>query len=200
VDELVRRGHDVSAFVRRPEARAQIPAGARVLVGDVMREPDVDAAVRGHDAVVVTLGIREPALRVRLFGSRATPLRVRSEGTARVIAAMRRHAVPRLLVQTSFGVGPTRGRLPWQWRLIFAALLAPQIADTERQEQLVRTSGLQWVIAQPVALTDDEPSRPALASPDGAVRGMQVSRRAVAAFLADAVAAPALVGRTVALS
>ena len=141
--------------------------------------PPIDAAVPGHDAVVVTLGIAENPLRVRLFGSTATPIDVRSTGTRNVIAAMRRHGVRRLAVQSSFGVGTTRDRLRWVDRLVFALLLKPQIEDTETQEQAVRGSGLEWVIAQPVHLTDDASDTPAVASPQGHAQTWSVSRRQV---------------------
>lgn len=200
VHELVKRGHAVTALVRRPESAPPLGDAVRVVTGDVTRAPDVDAAVRGQDAVVVTLGIRENALLVRLRGSAATPLNVRSAGTAAVIEAIRRHGVAKLVVQSSYGVGDTRGQLPLKWRLIFALLLKPQIADTELQEQRVRTSGLTWVVAQPVALTDDGDGRAPFASPEGRVRSMSIGRRSVAKFLADAVEGADYDRRVVALS
>lgn len=84
------------------------------------------------------------------------------------------------------GVGESRGRLSLKWRAIFALVLKPQIADTERQEQAVRASGLDWVVAQPVALTDAVESRAPFVSTTGEVRTMAVSRRQVAMFLAEA--------------
>ena len=79
-------------------------------------------------------------------------------------------------------------------------MLKPQIADTERQEQVVRASGLDWVIAQPVNLTDRTDMEEAFASPDGEVRGMQISRKRVGRFLAEALQNAGYVGRSVALS
>jgi uncharacterized protein YbjT (DUF2867 family) len=187
VRELLARGHIVTALVRRPDQALEFDRRVQIAAGDATRPTDVDAAVRGQDAVVVTLGIRENALRVRLRGSATTPLDVRSAGTKNVIAAMRRHGVGKLVVQSSYGVGDTRDRLPLRWRLIFALFLKPQIADTEVQEEHVRSSGLQWVLAQPVGLTDEDEARPPFASPEGEVRSMAVSRRSVARFLADAV-------------
>jgi uncharacterized protein YbjT (DUF2867 family) len=190
----------VTALVRRPESAPPFGDAVRVVTGDVARTDDVDAAVRGQDAVVVTLGIRENALLVRLRGSAGTPLNVRSAGTAAVIEAMRRHGVDKLVVQTSYGVGDTRGQLPLKWRLIFFLLLKPQIADTEVQEQRVRASGLTWVVAQPVALTNDGDGREPFASPEGRVQSMSIGRRSVARFLADAVEGAAYDHRVVALS
>jgi NAD(P)H-binding len=197
---LLARGCEVTAFARQPEALRDLGGKLSLIAGDATRGDDLERAMPGHDAVVVTLGIRESALRVRLFGSAHTPMDVRSRGTGQVISAMQRHGVRRLVVQTSFGVGSTRERLPWAYRVIFALLLRPQILDTEKQEQLVRASGLDWVLAQPVNLTDDGPVAPAFASPDGGFQSMQVSRRQVAEFLADAALTGLYRGVCIALS
>lgn len=197
---LLSRGCEVTAFARRPHALESSPADATLLAGDATRFADVDRAVMGHDAVVVTLGIRENPLRVRLLGSAHTSMAVRSQGTQHVIEAMRCHGVRRLIVQSSFGVGATRGRLPWVHRLVFALLLRPQIQDTELQEQAVRASGLDWTLAQPVGLTDAVTTVPAFASPDGDTRSMKVSRRQVADFLAQAALTGIHAGSSVALS
>ncbi|HUG22771.1 NAD(P)-dependent oxidoreductase [Piscinibacter sp.] len=200
VQHLLQQGHEVTAFARSAPALPELSPRLRRFEGDAMRPQDLERAMPGHDAVVVTLGIHEPALRVRLFGPARTPPDVRSAGTRHVIAAMQRHGLRRLVVQTSFGVGPTRERLPPMARLIFALLLKPQIADTERQERLVRDSGLDWVIVQPVNLTDAVEPGAALASPSGETRGLKVSRQQVAAFIGEAISGTAPVGRTVALS
>lgn len=197
VAALLAGGHTVTAFVRAPAAYVA-PQGVRVVTGDVLDAASVDAAMPGHDAVVVALGISESALKVRLFGAKHTAGRVRSQGTGHVVAAMRRHGVKRLVVQSSYGVGDSRGRLPFAWKLVFAALLAPQIADTEVQEQVVRDSGLEWVLVQPVGLSDDGDAR-SFVSDTAQAKGMTVSRTAVGVVLAQAVA-QAEVGRTLAVS
>ncbi|MEX5719792.1 NAD(P)-dependent oxidoreductase [Geodermatophilus maliterrae] len=193
VEALTGRGHEVTAFARQASAALGGRAGVRAVDGDATVPGDVGPAVRGQDAVVVTLGISEPPLRVRLFGSRGTPLDVRSRGTAAVVAAMREHGVQRLVVQSSYGVGETRDRLPLSSRLVLALLLRPQIADHERQERIVRDSGLDWSLVQPVNLTDGD--EPAAVSRSGETEGMRVSRRAVGEVVADLVATPGGGGR-----
>lgn len=165
-----------------------------------MSPRDVEEAVRGQDAVVVALGIRENALRVRLFGPARTPLDIRSAGTRNVVRAMAKHGVRRLVVQSSYGVGPTRERLRAIDALLFALLLRPQIADTEEQERLVETSSLDWLLVQPVHLTDEAPGEPPFVSSEGDARKMTVPRATVGAFLADAVAKADLVRQRVAIS
>ena len=194
VETLAGRGHEVTAFARRASAVFGSRTGVRAVDGDATVPEDVGRAVRGQDAVVVTLGITEHPLRVRLFGSAGTPLDVRSRGTAVVVAAMREQGVRRLVVQSSYGVGETRDRLPLSSRLVFALLLRPQIADHERQERIVRDSGLDWSLVQPVYLTDGD--EPAALSSTGDAEGMRVSRRAVGGVLADLVEEPGVHGRT----
>ena len=113
---------------------------------------------------------------------------------------MRKHGVGRLVVQSSYGVGETRGSLRWVERMFFSLLLKPQIADTEVQELEVRESGVEWVLAQPVHLTDDDGDEMPFASPEGEVREWKISRREVARFLALAAEGSRYAGRSVALS
>lgn len=198
VHGLLADGHRVTAFVRRGGSWPNTP-GLTEVVGDALDPADVERAVKGHDAVVVTLGIREGTLKVRWFGPSGTALQVRSLGTENAIGAMKKHGVRRLVVQTSYGVGPTRERLNLVYRLYFALFLKPQIDDSEAQEQLVRGSGLDWVVVQPVSLndTDDES---AFTSDQGEIRRPAVSRRALGKVLASLIGTPATIGQTVAVS
>ena len=148
----------------------------------------------------MTLGISESAVRVRLRGPSGTPPDIRSRGTHTVLAAMRRHGVRRVVVQTSYGTGPTSVGLPLVNRLIFALLLRPQIADTERQGAELRASGLDWVEVQPVTLTDEPWAGAPTTSTDGSIEGMKVSRAQVGWFLAQAVEDPTLTRQTVSVS
>lgn len=198
VAELTARGHSVTALSRH--ASTLTGPGVRGVDGDATDPAVVDALVAGQDAVVVTLGISEDPVRVRLRGPAGTPADVRSRGTRVVVDAMRRHGVRRLVVQTSYGVGSTRPYLPFATRVVFALLLAPQIADTERQAGVVHTSGLDWVEVQPVNLVDADLPGEAFTSVCGEQRGLKVSRAQVGRLLADAVQTDVLVGRTVAVS
>jgi nucleoside-diphosphate-sugar epimerase len=199
VDELLRRGHEVTTFARTAQRLG--PAERLHTINGDATDPDaVDRAVQGHDAVIVTLGISENAAKVRLVGSRGRPMDVRSRGTRHVIAAMRRHGVRRLVVQTSYGVGPTRHRLPRLQRVIFWLLLRPQILDTQRQDDDVRASGLDWVIVQPVNLTNEAAAGLPFVSTSGEVRAMTVARSRVGRFLVTAVESDDHLHETVALS
>ena len=200
VARLLSAGHEVTAFSRRDNRLGIVSERLHTFAGDAMLPADVERAVAGHQAVVVTLGISENPLRVRFLGPRSTPLEVRSVGTRNVITAMQKHGLRRLVVLTSYGVGATRARLGLLDRLFFALLLKAQIRDTELQNQQVIDSSLDWVIAQPVHLTDAQEDAMPFLSSGGDTQRMQVSRRSVARFLAEAVQEPHFVGQSVAIS
>jgi hypothetical protein len=108
----------------------------------------VNAAVRGHDAVIVT------ASSTSLRGFKKKP-RYFSEGTALVIDAMKTHGVRRLSVLSALGTGESARLMGFFVRtLLVSFLLKLAYEDHERQEQMVRQSGLEWIIARPGRLTD----------------------------------------------
>ncbi|MET0343183.1 MAG: NAD(P)H-binding protein [Polyangiales bacterium] len=200
VKNLLKRGHDVTAMTRgAPHA---LPAHPRLAIvkGDATDDQAVARAVANHDAVVVTLGIRENPIRVRLFGAANTATDVRSRGTRAVIRAMRAAGVRKLVVQTSYGVGATRDKLTLLDKIFFAIFIKGQIADTEVQEAEVTESGLDWVLVQPVHLTDDDVDDAPFASLRGERETSKISRASVGRFLADAVESPRFVRQSVALS
>ncbi|MEM9745832.1 MAG: SDR family NAD(P)-dependent oxidoreductase, partial [Actinomycetota bacterium] len=59
VAALTAAGHHVTAFSRHADRLADEFGDIATINGDVMDRDDVDPAVAGHDAVVVTLGITE---------------------------------------------------------------------------------------------------------------------------------------------
>jgi len=200
VDVLLNDGHRVTAFARSATTLANGSERLITINGDATNAAEIDQAVCGQDVVIVTLGIRENPLRVRVFGAARTAEDVRSAGTRNVISAMRKHGVRRLIVQSSFGVGETRGLLRFFDQLFFKLILKPQIDDTEAQEAVVRNSGVDWVLAQPVHLTDDASNTPPFLSVEGETRIMKVTRKSVARFLSSAACKPDYVGKSVAIS
>lgn len=200
VEALLADGHRVRAFSRHAGQLDLSSPNLEKWSGDATDEAEVERAVAGQDAVVVTLGVHDNPLKVRLLRRSSTPVDVCSRGTRNVIEAMKKHAVRRLVVESAYGVGDTREHLPRLWKLVYRVLLKEQIEDKELQERLVRESGLDWVIAQPVGLVDKPARGDAFVSPEGAVRHPVVARTAVGRFLARAAEVSDFQGHSVALS
>jgi nucleoside-diphosphate-sugar epimerase len=192
VTELVDRGHDVTAYARHAVA---VDDRVRAVAADVLDRAALGEAMIGQDAVAVTLGIPENPFRVRLTRRASAPLDIRSRGTQLVVDAMREHGVRRLVVQSTYGIGETYAQLPFALKAFFTLGIRPQVDDHERQERLVRGSGLDWTIVRPTVLHDDPTDEPAFVDTGDRAPTMRVSRRQVAVVEADALERDALTGR-----
>ena len=199
VEALLSAGHKVTAVSR--SASKVFGETIRCVDGSALDKEVLRTAIRGQDAVIVTLGITENPVRVRLFGPARTPANIRSAGTQSVIEVMKELGVKRLLVQTTFGTGPSRKYLRFIDRLFFNLLLKPQIEDTEWQDQFVRQSGLDWSITQPVHLTDtNQPEDSAYLSTTNEVGDWSISRKLVGEINAELVLENKASGNTFVIS
>jgi uncharacterized protein YbjT (DUF2867 family) len=193
VKVALERGHQVTAFARHPERlELQHPQLSR-RPGDFHDAASVQAAVPGHDAVIVTAS----AGSLRTFKEQPDFF---SRGTALIAVAMKAAGSRRLVVLSAYGVGETRPLVGFLLdKLVISWLLRAPFADHERQERLVRESGLDWVIARPTRLTDG-PARGRFVKTAAVERvPSTISRADVAAFLVEACAAAAWVGKAVQL-
>jgi putative NADH-flavin reductase len=137
-------GHQVTAAVRNPET-AMLPAGVRVVRGDVLDATSMAAAVAGQDAVISSLGSKLSRKPTTLF----------SDGTRNLIDAMNGAGVRRLVCITGIGAGDSRGHGGFLYDRIFQPLLLNEIyKDKDRQEGLIRASSLDWTIVRPGALSN----------------------------------------------
>jgi uncharacterized protein YbjT (DUF2867 family) len=184
VKTALERGHQVTAFARSPQnLQLEHPALTRVQ-GDFHDPASVDAAVPGHDAVVVT------ASSTTLKGFREDPTFF-SRGTGYVIDAMKAHGVKRLVVLTALGVGDSRPLFNFFMdKLLISFLLKAPYQDHEREEQLVRASGLDWVIARPSRLTNGPARKKYLKKTKIERVPGSISRADLADFLVEAAESP----------
>jgi putative NADH-flavin reductase len=144
VKQALERGHDVVALTRKPSKIKAQHERLRVVRGNVMDPASLETAIQSCDAVVCALGHK------RYLG----PSKTLSEGTRNVVRAMEKHGVKRLVVETALGVGNSVGRLGVYYTFFTIPFILPFYwYDKERQERVVRESGLEWVIARPGQLT-----------------------------------------------
>lgn len=171
-----------------------------ILRGDVMEMRSLTSAIAADDLVVVSLGNSQSSVRRMLGAARTTPRDVCGVGTRNIIEAMSAVGARRLVVVSAFGLGSTRDKASWLLKLFYWLLLKEQMADKERQETLVKASGLDWTIVQPVALTDAPPTSRWLASTSGEIGLQKICRGDLALFLLECVRGLGFVKATVALS
>jgi uncharacterized protein YbjT (DUF2867 family) len=176
---LLERGHDVTVFARSPQKLVLDHPKLTRRVGDFHDEASVSEAVPGHDAVNIT------AMAANLRAFKGEPLYF-SKGTSYAIAAMKRANVERLVVLSAFGAGESRRAAGFVFKVLMTLMLEAVYADHDRQEALVRDSGLDWVIARPTRLTDGPARKQYQKKPTIEPVPSAVSRADVADFLVEA--------------
>ena len=177
VSQAVARGYDVTVLVRSAE-KARDLRGAKFIVGDARDETALRQALKGRDAIVSALG------------TAASPFRavtLLSTATRALVSAMKAEHVSRLVCITGMGAGDSAGHGGFLFdNLIFPLLLRKVYADKDRQEAIVRESGLDWVLVRPSVL-NNKPSRNAIRALTDLsdFHGGSISREDVARFVLD---------------
>ena len=192
VKTLLEDGQSVTAFARHPENLKGGDVRLTRVAGDAADGQAVARAIKGHDAVIVTLGA----------GSARTGT-IRSAGTLNVIQAMQTHGVTRLIVQSTLGAHDSWGNLNFFWkRIMFGLLLRPVHRDHELQESLVQASGLDWTIVRPSAFSDQVQTGALREGFDAGLRGLRlkIARQDVARFLGRQLRETRYLRRAVAIS
>lgn len=178
VTQALERGYNVTAFVRTPSKLGVTHPNLSVAQGDVLDAASVNAAMRGHGAVLCALG------HTHYLG----PSRILSEGTRNLVGAMHAHGVKRLVCETSLGIGDSAWRMGLYYTLFVIPVILPfYFWDKTRQERIVAESGLEWVLVRPGALTNSE-GRGRVRHGRGVghvLRTVRISRADVATFMLD---------------
>ncbi len=146
VDQALAQGHTVTALVRDP-AKASFAPPVTKVAGDVLAAASLQQAVAGQEAVLCTLG------------SAATgpfkEMTMLSEGTRNLVTAMQEAGARRLVCITGIGAGDSKGYGPWWYNwLVQPLVLRGVYHDKDRQEAIVRASGLDWTLVRPGILTN----------------------------------------------
>ncbi|MCK1272673.1 MULTISPECIES: SDR family oxidoreductase [unclassified Bradyrhizobium] len=181
VNQAVARGYDVTVLVRSAEKARDI-TGAKLIVGDARDETALRAALKGREAVVSALGTPvSPFREVTLL----------STATRALVSAMKAEQVSRLVCITGMGAGDSAGHGGFVAdNVIFPLLLKKVYTDKDRQEAIVKDSGLDWVLVRP-SILNNKPGRGsvrALTDLSG-FHGGSIAREDVATFVLDQVRA-----------
>lgn len=149
-------GHDVTALVR-PSTAFDVPAGVRVIRGDVLDPAIIATAVENKDAVASCLGIR------RASKFPWAPILSPPDFTARVasalIPAMSHAGVRRVVAISAGGVAESITQLttPVRW-MVGAGTIGVAYRDLAEMERLLSASLLDWLAVRPVTLMDGPPT------------------------------------------
>jgi putative NADH-flavin reductase len=187
--EGVRRGHRITAQSRSLGRLADRPGGVLAEEADPCDPEAMARIVRGQDAVVFALG-----------ESSSGPTSLFSAATNALLPAMRAAGCRRLVAITGVGAGETRGHGGFFYdRIVFPLFTRHRYADKDRQEALIRESGLDWVIVRPAPFNNKPASTPLrlLTHVDADTRLTRISRDEVAKFVLDQLGETSFLGKAV---
>lgn len=187
VEGALRDGHEVVALVRDPGKLTVSHERIRVVAGNVLIPSRVEEAVAGADAVLSVLG-----------HTKTSTKDVQARGTANIVAAMKGHGVRRLVSLTGAGVR-NPGDRPKPVDRVFSSLLKllqrEVLEDAERHAEVIKGSGLDWVIVRAPRLTDGPATGEYRVGAVGKDSGTKVSRADVASFMLEQLTDDSYVGR-----
>lgn len=171
VQQALARNHHVTAFVRSPESLTLKNERLSVLKGNAMDENQLFRAMQNHDAVVSTLGPRE------VF----KPSSMLHDSALATARALNRAGVKRFVVLSA------AAHFPGLLNRIASFIMRNHMRDSLAMEAIVQASGLDWTIARPPRLTQEDYLTYRTRENAAPRMGFSVSRKAVAAFMLEAI-------------
>ncbi len=182
VESAIKQGHHIVALVRSRTKAADL-AGAELVEGDARDETALTRAIAGCDAVISSLGTpMSPFREVTLL----------STATKALVGVMKRQGVERLVCITGMGAGDSRGHGGFFYDHVFQPLLLGRVyEDKDRQEAVIKASGLDWTIVRPTLLNNKPPRGEIRAVTDlSGIHGGAISRADVANFVVQQLTDP----------
>lgn len=180
VEQALDGGYEVTALARDPVKLGRRHEGLRVVRGDVLDPATVEDVVAGSDAVISVVG--------HVGGS---PEDLQTRAAENIVAAMKKHGVKRLVSLTGAGVRDPGDRPKLVDKVFGLALRVLQKAvleDAARHAEVIKTSGLDWVIVRGPRLTEGPKKGEYRVGLVGTNSGTQISRADLAEFLLKQVA------------
>jgi putative NADH-flavin reductase len=171
VEQALARGHQITAFVRSPEGIKFNNKRLTVIEGNAMDENELVNAMQNHDAVVSTLGPRQ------VF----KPSSMLHDSAIAMTRAMHGSGVTRLVVLSA------AAHFPGIPNRIASFIMRNHMRDSLAMEEIVKRNGLDWTIARPPRLTQEDYLTYRSREEAALAMSFSLSRKAVAAFMLDAI-------------
>jgi uncharacterized protein YbjT (DUF2867 family) len=185
-------GYTVRALARSAHTIAINDSRLEKIRGDAVDRAAIVQALDGASAAIQVLGVPITPMTV-LKGTKLF------SGASRVLVeAMRLADVRRLIAVTGLEAGDSRGSAGFlHARVLFPLILQRIYDDKSAQEEIIRSSGLDWTIVRPGILTDGPATgRYQVLTDTKTWQGGFISRRDVADFLVRQITDDTNIGRT----
>jgi uncharacterized protein YbjT (DUF2867 family) len=179
VNQALAAGHQVTAFVRSPEALPVTTPALTVVAGDARETADLAKALAGQDAVLSALG------------SMKAGDKLLKRSTSALVSAAHDTGVRRVVQLSSFLAAPNYK--PGLAGKLMGPMINGMVADKSAGEDLLTQSDLDWTIVYATGLDKAKAGLAARIVGPGEEVSMSngIARADVAAFMLAEVASPA---------
>ena len=145
VHEALTSGHNVIAYVRKPESIKSDHPNLKVVAGYLNEKDKLKSVISGSDACISTLG----------GASLTKHSQEIIKGIDNIVSIMEEEKVKRFIYLSSFGAGDSRKYMPQPIRFLIAdVMLHIPLADHNTNESRIAKSQLNWTIVRPGGLTN----------------------------------------------
>lgn len=188
LETALEAAHDVTALARVPEKITISHPRLSVVKGDVLETDSIVAAADGQEAVCSCIGVPITFKPVTLFSTAAN----------NILVATKQNSGQKYVAVTGIGAGDSKGHGGFLYDRIFKPLLLNSIyADKDREEEIIKSSGVDWMIVRPAGLTNGKRTGKYRILTDlRGVTAKRVSRLDVADFILNQLKNPTQFGKT----
>ena len=185
-------GYTVRALARSAHTIAINDSRLEKIRGDAVDRAAIVQALDGASAAIQVLGVPIMPMTV-LKGTKLF-----SDASRVLVEAMRLADVRRLIAVTGLEAGDSRGSAGFlHARVLFPLILQRIYDDKSAQEEIIRSSGLDWTVVRPGILTDGPATgRYRVLTDTKTWQGGFISRRDVADFLVRQITDDTNIGKT----
>jgi len=187
LNEALKRGHSVSVLVGHKSSLRVDLKSIDVHEGTPLNKFTLAEAMQGCQAVMSTLNISRvsdfPWAKLR------TSKDFLSSSMTKIIEISAEQGINRIIITTAWGVAETKKDIPFWFRwLIDRSNIRYPYLDHERQEEMLKQSGMNWTIVRPAGLTNSGKEKQVVVSLNNSPKPhLRIGRRNVALFMLDAL-------------
>ncbi|MGI9536574.1 MAG: NAD(P)-dependent oxidoreductase, partial [Desulfocapsaceae bacterium] len=188
MEEALKEDHQVRVLARTPDKIESTDPRLDLVQGDVRDLQSVSEAAKDMDIICSCIGVPITFKAVDLF----------SVGATNLVTVVDQQPKLKLIAVTGIGAGDSKGHGGFLYDRIFKPLFLKSIyEDKDREEEIIASSNIDWLIVRPAGLTNGPRTGNyrIINDLEGNV-ARRISRRDVADFILSQMIRPTQFGKT----
>ncbi|MBO0593987.1 NAD(P)H-binding protein [Cellulophaga sp. E16_2] len=198
--EALRQGYEINCLVREPKKITENHIMLNIFKGSPERISELENAMQDCEGIISALNISRksdfPWSKLR------TPSTFLSDVMKNIISLSEKNKINRIVACSAWGVAETEEEIPfWFNWIIKNSNIRVAYKDHERQENLLKTSNLNWTIVRPSGLINLKKEQKIIESYGNEPKPkITISRKSVAEFMVNALTNEKLIGQAPVIS